>query len=171
MNKNFTKFVIVMAAAFVLMLMAPAESRSLYAPGTFSAPAREKGTIYLRFHRGDRVALPGSKAVSKKTVPAKAPTKKAPAEVVIKVTAKKFEYKPNVITLKKGVPAVIELTSLDRKHGFNCPGLHVRADIIPGKVSRVRITPGKAGKYEFHCDLFCGSGHEDMTGTIIVTDK
>jgi heme/copper-type cytochrome/quinol oxidase subunit 2 len=28
----------------------------------------------------------------------------------------------------------------------------------------------KAGTYEFHCDLFCGEGHEGMTGTIIVED-
>ena len=28
----------------------------------------------------------------------------------------------------------------------------------------------KAGTYEFHCDLFCGEGHEGMTGKIIAED-
>ena len=92
------------------------------------------------------------------------------AEQTIRITAKKFEYSPNEIRLKKGVPAVLELSSLDRVHGFNCPDLGVRADIIPGKVSSVRVVPQKAGIYEFHCDIFCGDGHEDMSGKIIVEE-
>ncbi len=92
------------------------------------------------------------------------------AEQTIKIMAKKFEYSPNEIRLKKGVPAVLELSSLDRLHGFNCPDLGVRADIFPGKVSSVHIVPQKAGIYEFHCDIFCGDGHEDMTGKIIVEE-
>ena len=91
-------------------------------------------------------------------------------EPVIKITAKKFEYSPNSIKIKKGIPVIFELTSLDRLHGFNCPKLGVRTNIEPGKVSRVRILAQKAGVYEFHCDVFCGSGHEEMTGKIIVED-
>lgn len=92
------------------------------------------------------------------------------AEKVIKITAKKFEYSPNEIRIKKGVPVILELTSLDRVHGFNCPDLGVRADIFPDKISRVRIVPEKAGTYEFHCDIFCGDGHEGMSGTIVVEE-
>ena len=91
-------------------------------------------------------------------------------EIVIKITAKKFEYSPSSIKIKKGIPVILELTSLDRVHGFNCPKLGVRTNIEPGKVSRVRILAQKAGVYEFHCDIFCGDGHEDMYGKIIVED-
>jgi cytochrome c oxidase subunit II len=91
-------------------------------------------------------------------------------EIVIKITAKKFEYSPSSIKIKKGIPVIFELTSLDTRHGFNCPKLGVRTDIEPGKVSRVRILAQKAGVYEFHCDIFCGDGHEDMYGKIIVED-
>ena len=91
-------------------------------------------------------------------------------EQVIKITAKRFEYSPKEITLKKGVPVVLEFTSLDRLHGFNCPGLKLRLDIRPGKVNTLRFTPDKAGTFPFHCDNFCGSGHEGMRGTIIVTE-
>ncbi len=89
-------------------------------------------------------------------------------EIVIKITAKKFEYSPNSIKIKKGIPVILELTSLDRLHGFNCPRLGIRTNIEPGKVSRVRILAQRAGVYEFYCDVFCGSGHEEMTGKIIV---
>jgi cytochrome c oxidase subunit II len=90
---------------------------------------------------------------------------------VIKITAKKFEYSPDVIRIKKGVPVILEFTSLDRTHGFIVPELNgVRATIKPGKVTQVRITIPKSGTYDFHCDVFCGNGHEEMTGKIIVED-
>ena len=98
------------------------------------------------------------------------PVVSAGAEQVIKITAKKFEYSPDKITLKKGVPVTLELKSLDTLHGFNCPGLNLRSDISPEKVSTIRFTPEKTGTFEFHCDVFCGIGHEQMTGTITVTE-
>jgi cytochrome c oxidase subunit 2 len=92
------------------------------------------------------------------------------AEQVIKITAKRYEYNPSTITVKKGVPVVLEFTSLDRLHGFNCPGLGIRTDLAPGKAATLRFVPQKAGTFPFHCDIFCGSGHEGMTGTIVVTE-
>lgn len=89
---------------------------------------------------------------------------------VIRITAKRFEYSPREITVKKGIPVVLEFTSLDRLHGFNCPGLSIRADIPPKKTTVLRFVPEKAGTFPFHCDVFCGSGHEGMTGTIIVEE-
>jgi cytochrome c oxidase subunit 2 len=44
----------------------------------------------------------------------------------------------------------------------------LRADILPGRVARVPFTPRKEGSFEFACDVFCGSGHEDMGGVIKV---
>jgi cytochrome c oxidase subunit 2 len=43
-------------------------------------------------------------------------------------------------------------------------------DIRPGKVNTLRFTPDKAGTFPFHCDNFCGTGHEGMKGTITVTE-
>jgi cytochrome c oxidase subunit 2 len=91
-------------------------------------------------------------------------------EQVIQITAKRYEYNPSTITIKKGLPVALEFTSLDRLHGFNCPGLGIRSDIVPGKVTTLRFVPQKAGTFPFHCDNFCGSGHEGMTGTIVVTE-
>ena len=91
-------------------------------------------------------------------------------EQVIQITAKRCEYSPKEISLKKGVPVVLEFTSLDRLHGFDCPGLGIRMDIRPGKVNRLRVVPDKVGTFPFHCDNFCGSGHEGMRGTITVTE-
>ena len=92
------------------------------------------------------------------------------AEQVIHVTAKKFEYSPNQITVKKGVPVVLEITSLDREHGFKLRDFGVRADIKPGETTRVRYVPTKSGRFPVRCDVFCGSGHEDMGGELVVVD-
>jgi len=91
-------------------------------------------------------------------------------EKVIRVKAKKFEFSPGEIIIKKGEPVTLELTSEDRTHGFNLPDFGVRAEVKPGTVSRVSITPDKTGRFSFACDVFCGSGHEDMSGTLVVTD-
>jgi cytochrome c oxidase subunit II len=92
------------------------------------------------------------------------------AKQVIQISAKKFEYTPNTIILKKGVPVVLELTSSDSMHGFNCPGLGIRSDIEPNKVNRLEFVPDNVGSFPFHCDNFCGSGHDRMTGTIVVNE-
>jgi len=90
---------------------------------------------------------------------------------VVKITAKRFEYNPNEIRIKAGVPVIFEFTSLDRIHGFTVPDLGaIRLTIEPGKANRITILAPKAGTYEFHCDIFCGDGHEGMTGKIIAED-
>jgi cytochrome c oxidase subunit 2 len=91
-------------------------------------------------------------------------------ETVIRLAAKKFEYSVREITLKKGVPVVLELSSTDRVHGFHLPGFGVRSDIVPGKTTRLRFTPDKTGEFVFFCDIFCGEGHEEMSGRLIVKD-
>ena len=92
----------------------------------------------------------------------------AAQERVIPVTAERFKFTPAVIELKLGEPVVLELTTLDRKHGFQVPDLNVDESIESGKVTRVRVVPTKAGTFAFHCDVFCGSGHEEMAGEIVV---
>jgi cytochrome c oxidase subunit 2 len=92
----------------------------------------------------------------------------APRARVIKMSARRFAYTPNHLTVKKGTPVVLELTSVDVLMGINIPDLNVRADIVPGKVTHLRFVPDKAGTFVFLCDIFCGSGHEQMQGTLTV---
>ena len=91
-----------------------------------------------------------------------------PKEQVIKILARRFTYTPNKLTLKKGVPVVLELTTADVVMGFSVPDFDTRAEIIPGQVARLRLVPDKVGTFAFLCDIFCGSGHETMNGTITV---
>ena len=93
----------------------------------------------------------------------------APKERVIKLTVKRFEYSRKEIELKRGQPVVVEITSLDVPHGFSVPDFNARADIVlPGKVTRVRFTPDREGTFPYLCDIFCGTGHEQLEGRFIV---
>nr|WP_307727954.1 cupredoxin domain-containing protein [Massilia terrae] len=90
-------------------------------------------------------------------------------EQVIRVRARRFVFDPSEIRLARGVPVTFEFTSLDVPMGFNLPDFNVRSDIMPGATTSLRFTPDKAGEFSFHCDIFCGSGHETMAGTLIVS--
>ena len=90
-------------------------------------------------------------------------------EKVIRIVAKKFEYTPSEITLQKGTPVVLELTTEDVAMGFYAPALNVDVEIVPGKAVRLRLVPEKTGSFDFSCNVFCGDGHEDMGGKIHVT--
>jgi cytochrome c oxidase subunit 2 len=89
---------------------------------------------------------------------------------VIRISASTFDFKPSEITVKKGVPVMLELISQDRHHGFKLPEFHLRAVIKAGVVEKLRFVPDKAGTFTFFCDIFCGDGHEDMSGTLKVVE-
>jgi len=54
--------------------------------------------------------------------------------------------------------------------GFNLPDFNLRADIVPDKVTRVRLVPDKTGTFTFLCDIFCGARHEGDERRITVVD-
>ena len=89
---------------------------------------------------------------------------------VIKVVTRRFTFEPSEITLKKGEPVTLEFVAKDVLMGFNAPDFATRTDIAPGVVARVHLVPDKAGTFPFLCDVFCGSGHENMNGVIKVVD-
>jgi cytochrome c oxidase subunit 2 len=88
---------------------------------------------------------------------------------VIPISTYKFVFRPNTIQVKRGEPVVFELTAQDVFMGFSLPDFKIRTDVIPGKPQRVAFTPDKAGTFTFLCDVFCGDGHEEMHGTLMVT--
>jgi cytochrome c oxidase subunit II len=87
----------------------------------------------------------------------------------IEIVARRFNFTPSEIALKVGEPVALLIRSIDFVHGFNIPDLGRRVDLLPGRVTRLEITPLKTGKLEFVCDNFCGDSHEEMHGQFMVT--
>jgi cytochrome c oxidase subunit II len=88
----------------------------------------------------------------------------------IDIQAKRFQYTPNEITLKKGEPVVLVFHSEDVTHGFKLKQFNLRTEIPKNGTSEVAFTPDKAGDFVGQCAHFCGSGHGEMKLTIHVTE-
>jgi cytochrome c oxidase subunit 2 len=91
-----------------------------------------------------------------------------PRPRTIPIVARKFTFEPAELTLKLNEPVVFRLTTADIVMGFSVPDFATRATILPGQVTEVPMTPTKIGEFIFLCDVFCGAGHEDMSGTLRV---
>ena len=89
---------------------------------------------------------------------------------VIEITAKKYEFSPSQVMLKKGQPVILRLTSTDRIHGFMSRALKVDTDIFPGKSTDIAVTPATAGTFMVICDHYCGTGHGNMKMKIAVVE-
>jgi cytochrome c oxidase subunit II len=87
---------------------------------------------------------------------------------VVEITAKRFGFVPEQITLKKGEPVTLRLHSEDVTHGFFMRKLKIDAEVEAGKTTDVTITPEVAGSYTTICDHFCGANHGNMKMTIVV---
>jgi cytochrome c oxidase subunit 2 len=87
---------------------------------------------------------------------------------LVEISAKRFEFTPNQITLERGEPVTLRLTAQDRNHGFLQEDLGIDLDLMPGKVAEITITPQTAGRFVAICDDFCGSGHGNMKMVINV---
>ncbi len=95
-------------------------------------------------------------------------TARAAEPRIIEITAKRFQFTPNLITLSKDVPVVLRLRSEDVTHGFFQRALGIDTTISPGKVIEVAITPHEAGRFSVICHHFCGAGHGNMKMTVVV---
>jgi cytochrome c oxidase subunit 2 len=96
----------------------------------------------------------------------KAPS--SPPPVRIKVTAKKYQFQPNPIRVKKGDEVLLEVSTADVQHGFHVPGLGIDESIQKNKTAEIRFHAQNAGEYKIECNIICGPGHDDMAGKIIV---
>ena len=87
---------------------------------------------------------------------------------VLTISAKRFEFVPSQLALKKGETVTLKVTSEDVKHGFFSRQLHIDADLTPGQTVEVPVTPAAAGTFTIICDHFCGAQHGNMKLTVVV---
>jgi len=87
---------------------------------------------------------------------------------VIEITAKRFAFSPDKITLKKGQTVKLRLHSEDVTHGFFLRPLKLDEEIPAGQTTEVTVTPQTAGTFTTICDHFCGANHGNMNMTVVV---
>ena len=114
--------------------------------------------------------LAGACGIVLATIAPKGNLARADNPKVIEITAKKFEFTPSEITLKKGEPVILRLSSSDRVHGFMSKPLKIDTDIPSDTTKDVAVTPDAAGNYTVICDHYCGTGHGNMKMKVTVVE-
>src|SRR3989338_9016559 len=86
----------------------------------------------------------------------------------IDMSARQWSFEPATIKVKKGAKVILNIKSVDVKHGFSLPEFDVKADLEPGRTEKVEFVASKTGRFQFRCSVFCGAGHFGMTVTLVV---
>jgi|SRR5579871_1088995 len=88
--------------------------------------------------------------------------------VEIKVTAKKYEFRPSTIRVKKGDHVRLMVTATDREHGIKIAAFKIEHKLPKGEEVPIEFTADQTGIFPFECSVFCGMGHRKMKGQLIV---
>lgn len=88
----------------------------------------------------------------------------------IDIRARRFEFAPGEIHVKKGEAVLLRVRSEDVKHGFFSRPLHLDADLEPGQTREIPLKAEEPGLYVVICDHFCGARHGEMKLTVLVEE-
>ena len=89
---------------------------------------------------------------------------------MIEVAASRFAFTPATIEAAVGERIRLVLTSADGVHGVEIKKFNVKKEIPRGGAPvTVDFTATAAGRYPILCSEYCGNGHDDMTGTLVVS--
>jgi cytochrome c oxidase subunit 2 len=106
-----------------------------------------------------------------------------PDAIVVKVTgiqwSWKFEYPPvdgvsvvsDELHLPAGKQVLLRMTSMDVIHSFWVPEFRVKQDLVPGRITELRITPTLAGNYKVRCAELCGTSHAYMEKPVVISSQ
>lgn len=101
---------------------------------------------------------------------AQEPQAAIPAPHEIQMTAKKYEFNPNVVTVKKGEHVKLVITATDRDHGFKLDTFKINQRLKKGDPATVEFTADQVGEFPFQCSVICGMGHHRMKGKLVVEE-
>lgn len=91
-----------------------------------------------------------------------------PGRYQVSVIAQTFNFIPGEIRLPVGAEVEFYLTARDVIHGFQVENTTINVEVIPGEVSRFFYTFTEPGEYRVSCNQYCGIGHHNMLGRIVV---
>ena len=87
------------------------------------------------------------------------------------VVARSFVFQPDPIEVPEGSTVNFYVTSPDVIHGFQLAGTNVNTMVIPGEVAEITVEFDEPGEYGIVCNEYCGAGHHDMEGELIVVPE
>ena len=138
---------------------------------TFDGVSSDSHTVKVELHKGDHSLYEGTaKTVTFTTM---APGTLPPVSTVgptkeFNMTATRFVFEPSTVTVNKGDRVVLNILSTDVEHGFSLATYNIIETLPVGQTKTVSFTADQVGEFNFFCSVWCGSGHADMRGKLIV---
>jgi cytochrome c oxidase subunit 2 len=77
----------------------------------------------------------------------------------------------NEVRLPAGESVEFRLDSRDVIHSFWIPSIGGKMDMIPGRVTRLALTPFQTGSFRGACAEYCGTSHAFMTFPVVVMER
>lgn len=84
------------------------------------------------------------------------------------IVARAWQFQPNEIEVPVGSSVTFTLASPDVIHGFVLAGTNANVMVIPGQIAQVTAKFEKPGEYVWVCHEYCGFGHHQMFGKVVV---
>ncbi|HUG92621.1 MAG TPA: cytochrome c oxidase subunit II, partial [Planctomycetaceae bacterium] len=103
-----------------------------------------------------------------------------PDAMVVHVVGKQWMWKTQHPTGRREIdrlhvpvdtPVELRMISEDVIHSFYIPAFRVKTDVLPGRYHRLWFNATKPGRYHLFCAEYCGTGHAQMRGEVIVLSK
>jgi cytochrome c oxidase subunit 2 len=90
----------------------------------------------------------------------------------IEVVAKRFAFEPARIEVTEGERVKLVVKSADGVHGIEIKKFKVNKRVPRGGDSvTIEFVASTAGEFPILCSEYCGDGHEDMKGMLVVAAK
>jgi cytochrome c oxidase subunit 2 len=77
----------------------------------------------------------------------------------------------NQLVVPVGKKVMMQMTSKDVIHAFYVPNVRLKADVIPGRYSKLWFDTNRPGKYEIACAEMCGNHHYLMKAHLVVLSE
>jgi cytochrome c oxidase subunit 2 len=91
-----------------------------------------------------------------------------PNQFELTVIAQAFTFVPNEVVVPAGAEITFFLTSRDVLHSYQVQFTTINVNLIPGEVATLRYTFREPGEHLVICGQYCGIGHHNMLGRLIV---
>lgn len=91
---------------------------------------------------------------------------------IIEVVAKRFAFEPARIEATEGEHIRLVVTSADGVHGVGIKKFRLEKAVPRGGAPvTIDFVASAAGEFPLLCSEYCGNGHEDMKGLLVVAAK
>jgi len=92
----------------------------------------------------------------------------APGRYEVVMIGQAWSFTPGEVRVPAGSEVTFLMTSPDVIHGFHVEGTRLNVMLIPGQVARVSYTFEEPGEHLIICHEYCGIGHHNMWGKVVV---